>query len=304
MRKKKSLFLGAVIFAAMFLFSREGLALEDLPSDSSAARSLVETTLTNNADDDATQLLTEIISSESYNDIKDWATTQYYTLAQKKDGIDPAVKKLEAVATKKDKKLVGLERGIAEGYVRLGDWAKVAEIYADLVKDNPNDSILSTRMIDACMLNRDYDTVIKILEPRVAANPDDIASSDILAHAYVGAQRTEDVIALYKKRVEKEPKSPGLRGRYAQALLDLGKTEDSLLEWNEAFKLDPSNLLFKQRTAEAYTQLGDTKKAKKEYTELLNLIPENQTGFKDTIASRVKDIEAQETKEDKGKKYP
>jgi len=289
MRKNKRLLSGVLILAAMFLFFQQGSAADELPSDSTAARKLVETYIAGNASDNALELLTQIISSDSFKDIKDWAVIQYYGLSQNKGGIDAGVKKLEAIAGQADN--VSLERGIAEGYVRLGDWAKVAGIYENLVKSNPDDPVLVTRLIDAYMFNKNYDAVIAILEPKVTANPDDVASSDILARAYVGAQRSDDAVALYKKKVAKYPNSPGLRGRYAQALVDLGMVEASLPEWNTAFQLDPRNLLFKQRIAESYMQLGNPVEAEKEYTELLNLIPDSQADFKNSIASTIKDIE-------------
>lgn len=282
--------LGAVILAAMVLFFQEGFtAKEEQPRDSKTLRESVEAYLSANDEDNAASLLTEILSSEGFSDIRDWATAQYYGLAQKKDGIEPAVKKLEA--TGKNSKNAGLHKSIADGYVRLGDWTEVVKIYEKLLKDNPDDSVLNTRLIDAYLMDKNYNALIKILEPRVALNPNDIASSDILAHAYLGAQKADEVVALYKQRIQKEPNSPGLRGRYAQSLLDLGMPEESLAEWNAAFKLDPLNLLFKQRVAEVYMQMGKTKEAEKEYKELLSLIPQNQSGFKDAIAARIRDVE-------------
>lgn len=289
MRRNKGGVLGAIILAAMVLFFQEGFTAQEQPRDSKAVRESVEAYLSNNDADNAAQLLTEVLSSESFNDIRDWATAQYYGLAQKRDGIGPAIKKLEAIG--KNSKNAGLLKSIADGYVRLGDWAEVTKIYEKLLKDNPDDSTFGTRLVDAYLMDKNYDALIKILEPRVALNPNDIAGSDILAHAYLGAQKADEVVALYKQRIQKEPNSPGLRGRYAQALLGLGMPEESLAEWNAAFKLDPLNLLFKQRVAEVYMQMGKTKEAEKEYKELFSLIPENQSGFKDVITAQIKEIE-------------
>lgn len=95
------------------------------------------------------------------------------------------------------------------------------------------------------MLDKNYDAVIAILEPKIVANPDDRASSDILVRAYVGAKKSDEAVALYNKKIAKEPNSPGLRGRYAQALSALGMLQESLAQWSAAFQLDPKNLLFK-----------------------------------------------------------
>ena len=289
MRRNRGNALGAIILAAMILFFQEGFTAQEQPRDSNTVRESVEAYLSTNDTDNAVQLLTEILSSESFNDIRSWATAQYYSLAERGDGIEPAVKKLEAIG--KNYQKAGLHRSTADGYVRLGDWAEVIKIYEKLLKAHPNDSVLSTRLVDAYWMDKNYNALIKILEPRVALNPNDIAASDILAHAYLGAQKTDQVVALYKQRIKNAPNSAGLRGRYAQALLDLGMPEESLAEWNAAFQLDPLNLLFKQRAAEAYMQMGKTKEAEKEYKELLGLIPANQGGFKDAIAARIKDIE-------------
>ena len=294
MRKRQWGFLAVLILAAMFLFFGESPAADDLPDDSAAARKLVETYISTNADTDAVNLLVKIISSDSFKDINDWAIIEYYGLAQKMDGITPAIAKLKVIAKKSNS--IGLQRGIAEGNVRLGDWDKVAEVYENLLKENPGDSIFSTRLIDAYMLTKNYNGVIEILEPKVTANPNDNASSDVLAQAYVGAQKLDEAVALYNKKIAKEPNSPGLRGRYAQGLMDLGMLEESLAEWNMAFQLDPRNFLFKQRQAEIYMQMGNIPEAKKEYSELLGLIPADQNAFKETIASRIKDIEAGEKK--------
>lgn len=294
MKKNRSTFLAIIIAMAMFLSFQEALAEEELPNDSASMRKLVEAKLSEGSDDEVSGLLVKIMSSDAYKDINDWAIKQYYGLAQKKDGILPATEKLEAVAKNSDS--VSLQRGIAEGYVRQGDWAKVAEVYEKLVKENPDDSVFSTRLVDAYMLSRNYDAAIGILEQKVTANPLDTASSDILAQAYVAAHKADEAVALYKQKIAKNPGSPGLRGRYAQGLLDLGMPEESLAEWEAAFKLDPRNLLFKQRIAEIHAQMGNTRQAKKEYTELLNLIPAGQAAFKDSISSKIKDIEAAEKK--------
>jgi predicted Zn-dependent protease len=281
-------FLVTIVLAVMFLFLQQSLAAKDLPGDSNAARQLVEQSLSENSDADAEKLLIDIIDSDNFKDISDWAVVQYYGLAQKKGGVNPAINKLEAKAKKS--KSVGSRRGIAEGYVRLRDWAKVAETYEDLVKDHPDDPVLSTRLVDAYKLAKNYDAVIAMLEPAVTANPDDIGSSDILAQAYVGAGKADEAVALYNARILKDPDSPGLRGRYAQGLLDLGLLEESLAEWKAAFKLDAQNLLFKQREAEVYAQMDNNDEAKKAYAELLGLIPESQSGFREVIASRLKDM--------------
>lgn len=260
------------------------------PKDSEIMRSLVEANLVAKADDAAEELLVKILTSEDYKDIKDWSTSRYYSLAQNKGGVDPALKKLEAAG--KRSRNVGLHRAIAEGYVRLGDWNKVAEVYEKLAKDNPKEPGLSTRLIDAYMLSRNYEGVIKILEPAVKANPNDTGSSDVLAQAYVRSGKKDEALALYKEKAIKDPNSPGLRGRYAQALMDLGYPEASLAEWGAAFKLDPSNLLFKQKMAEANMELGKAKEARKDYVELLKLIPAKQASFKEVVSARIKDIDS------------
>lgn len=289
MRKNTKVVLGSVILALTFLFLQKGFAAEEQLSDSSSARAAVEAYISSNDKDSASQLLIEILSSEKFNDIREWASAQYYSLAGGSEGINLAIAKLEAVA--KNSKNVGLHKSIADGYVRLDDWAPVTKIYEKLLKDNPDDYVLSTRLIDAYLMDGNYNAVIKTLEPRVTANPDDIASSDILARAYLGAKKTEELVALYEQRIKKEPNSAGLRGRYAQALMDLGMLEESLAEWKTAFQLDPLNLLFQQRVAEVYLEMEKTKEAEKEYKKLLGLIPENQSGFKDATAAQIKELE-------------
>jgi len=264
------------------------------PDDPGIMRALIETDIALSAEDNALQKLVGVLSSDKFDGIKDWAAIEYYKLSGKKGGIQSAIDQLAAIKNSSDN--LYLQRAIAEGYVRLREWDKVAQIYAGLSQSNPDDQILATRLVDAYMLDQDYEAAIAMLEPQVAANPENTGISDVLARAYVGAKKGEQAVALYKQKIAKNPSSPGLRGRYAQALLDLGMAGESLTEWQEASKLDGKNLLFKQRVAETYMELGRTKEAKSEYRQLLSLIPEGQADFKKYILARIEEIDKAKTK--------
>jgi len=258
------------------------------PDDPGIMRALIETDIALSAEDNALQKLVGVLSSDKFEGIKDWAAIEYYKLSGKKGGIQSAIDQLAAIKNSSDN--LYLQRAIAEGYVRLRQWDKVAAIYTGLVQSHSDDPVLATRLVDAYMLGQNYEAAIAMLEPQVAANPENTGISDVLARAYVGAKKGEQAVALYKQKIAKNPSSPGLRGRYAQALLDLGMTEESLAEWQEASKLDGKNLLFKQRTAETYAELGRNREAKSEYNKLLNLIPEGQSDFKKYILARIEEL--------------
>ncbi len=259
------------------------------PKDAAITRQLIDVYTSSDAVR-AERLVEDVVESGEYGEIRDWANIEYYNYALNKGGIESAIKKLEAKAGKNYKN-IGLQRSIAEGYVRQKDWAKVVDIYSNLAKENPNDPVLTTRLIDVCLLNRDYQAVIRALEPVVTANPNDKGNSDILLNAYVGADKKSEAIALFKKRLETEGSSTGLLGRYAQALMTFGMLEEAVTQWKNAFTADPSNLFFKQKEAETYAQLGNIAAAKKAYTELLNLAPANQPWFKDTATTQLAALE-------------
>ncbi len=223
----------------------------------------------------AENLLIEILVSEDFQDIKRWASINFYNLAEAGEGIQPAIAKLEAEA-KKDPKNLSIPRQVAEGYVCLRDWGKVVEIYEDLEKKQPNDTTITTRLIDYQLLNQDYDSVIKKLEAKVKKNPEDKGASDILMRAYTGSGKAKEALALYKQRIELDPNSAGLRGRYAQTLMEFGMLNDAAVEWKKCSELDPSNLFFKQRAAETYLELEDLANAKNEFSELLKVAKEKE----------------------------
>jgi len=252
------------------------------PKDSAIIRQLGEIYIINDKGK-AEDLLTEILISEDFQDIKRWASIRYYNLAEAGEGIQPAILKLEAEA-KRNPKNLSILRQVAEGYVCLRDWGKVVEIYEDLAKKKPDDVTIETRLIDYQLLNQDYESVIKKLELKVKDNPENKGASDILMRAYTGAGKAKEALALYKQRVEADPNSAGLRGRYAQTLMEFGLLKDAAVEWGKCFKTDPSNLFFKQKTGETYLELEDFKNAKKEFSELLAIATEKKDARYQAIA--------------------
>jgi len=279
MNKNFWVVIGVICFC--FVFSAIALAAVE--------RKDVEAALASGNTENAESTLVEALSSPDFGD-RDWANIEFYNLSTTKDGIDAAIKKLEDKATSQPENM-GLQRSIAEGYVRLKDWGKVVQIYENLVKKNPDDSVLNTRLKDYNMLAGNYDIVIKNLEPIVNANPDDAGNSDMLANAYVRAGKVDEAIALYKKKLEKDPNSAGLLGRYAQALADFGRLDEAAKEWNKASQSDPTNLFFKQKEAETYLALGKTQQAKKAFEELRDLSPDSQPWFKNAAKEQLQALE-------------
>jgi predicted Zn-dependent protease len=242
------------------------------PEDIGLARRAVEVAMSQQDNDGALKELEGFLTlkgMKEYDSNREWGTLEYYRVAKDKgqDAMAAAINTLEN-AKLKDPDNVGLNRSIAEGYVRLGNWAKVAEIYEGLIAKNQKDYILNTRLIDIYMILGKYDAVIQKLEPGVKQNPGDAGNSDILARAYVGAHREQEAIELYKKKLEAEPNSAGLIGRFAQALMDFGKFDEAAAQWNKAFSIDSLNLFFKQKEVEAYNSAGKSSEAQKASEEL------------------------------------
>lgn len=223
------------------------------PKNSMVMRKLIEADLSGEDATATENSLLEAITSDDFSDLQDWATMRYYE-ANAGD-VNAALEKIKKEAVKKPKN-IGLQISVAEGYVRLREWDKVAGVYETLVKQEPGDYILNTRLVDVYLMAGNFDAVIKILEPKNKANPDDIATSDLLGRAYTGAGMANEAIALYKKRLEKEPNSPGLLGTYAAALTQFGMLKEALPVWEKAYAADPLNTYFKQRADEIKTQLG------------------------------------------------
>lgn len=257
--------------------------------DPAVLRQVVEVYLGSGDEELANKYLIDALALRDLPD-RDWANSEYYNLAQKTKTTGEAVKKLEAEANK-DLDNIGLQRSIAEGYIKEGDWNKVVEIYEGISKKAPDDYVINTRLIDYYMIQKNFDPVIKKLEPLVQADSGNTGASDILARAYTGSGNVDKAIELYKAKIDKEPTSPGLRGRYAQTLTDFGRLDEAVKEWQKAFELDPTNLFFKQREGEIYLQQGKNQEAKKAFEDLLRLTPENQQWYKTTATTQLQNID-------------
>lgn len=259
------------------------------PKNSAPMRQIVDMYYAKADDENAKASLLEILKTEDYPDLRDWAERKYYDSAAQKEGIDAAIKTIEDAAGS-NKNSIGVQQTLAEGYVRLRDWGKASEIYETLLKAKPGDHVISTRLVDFSLAQKNFDRVIALLEPEVKASPTDVAKSDALCHAYVGAGKQKEALDLYKIKIANKPNSPGLIGRYAQALMDFGNDTEALVQYRKAFSLDPSNLFFKQRVGEILLQQGKTPEAKKEFEELNSLAPSNQPWFKDKANEHLKTI--------------
>lgn len=256
MRKKMELVTGVGIMVFMIvLILPPRVVAQRGAKDSTAARQQVEAEVTAGNIEGAVRGLKDILSSEEFSDIKDWATKELYRIVDR-DKIAQVVSDLEEGQVKNPKD-VKLKRAIIEGYVRLSDWDKVVKGYEEISAQTPEDYVIETRLTDAYILAGQYDKAIARLEPIVNANPNDRYHSDILANAYVRAGMQDKAIALYEQKLKQRPNSPGLRGRYAQALMDFGMLRQSLKEWQKAYELDPTNPLFKQRIDEISASLKD-----------------------------------------------
>lgn len=270
---------------------QEAKSLE--PGNSGVMRRIVDLYFAKGDADGARNALIEVLKTDGFQDLREWAHMKYYELAQQKEGVSEAVKKLEE-AVGSDTGNVPAEESIAEGYVRLRDWGKAAEIYEALLAQKPGDHVIFTRLVDLTLANQDYEKAVTLLEEKVKASPTDTGASDALCHAYVGAGKQKEAVNLYEQKIANDPNSPGLAGTYAQALMELGMDDEALVQYRRAFTLDSSNLFFKQKAGEILLQQGKTAEAKKEFEELLSLAPASQPWFAETAKNYLKSIEEAE----------
>ncbi|MDD2702834.1 MAG: tetratricopeptide repeat protein [Candidatus Omnitrophica bacterium] len=270
---------------------QEAKALD--PGNAGVIRRIVDLYFAKGDEDGARNALIEMLKTDGFQGMREWAHMKYYELAQRKEGISEAVKKLEE-AVGSDTGNVPARESIAEGYVRLRDWGKAAEIYEALLANNPGDHVIFTRFVDLTMANRDYEKAVTLLEEKVKASPTDTGASDTLCHAYVGAGKQKEAVNLYEQKIANDPDSPGLAGTYAQALMDFGMDDEALAQYRRAFTLDSSNLFFKQKAGEILLRQGKTAEAKREFEELIALVPASQPWFAETAKSYLKSIEEPE----------
>lgn len=223
---------------------------------SKEARESVDALIKSGKKDDAISALIDTVAAGKFADIQDAVVLDLYALAEKDTAkIQQIVSELEAkLLTDADN--VALKRAIAEGYVRLKDWSKVAGIYEGLHAQNPGDHSLKVRLIDAYSLSGQGAKAVVMLEPIVEKNPGDRYFSDLLLTAYIGSGMKDKALALYQQRVAAKPNSPGLRGRYAQTLQDFGLLKEALVQWKKAAELDPSNPFFVKKTTEVTETLN------------------------------------------------
>jgi len=300
LKLKITLLLVALLFVFVpDIFSQENKSAVDEAKMAGEVRGLVErqelakaTELLKNNKAAAENILLKIILSEGLNDFRDWATLQYYNLAEKNDGIDKAIKKLEELSAKNPKNAV-LKTSIAEGYLRLRDMNKAVQIYEELNKAEPNSQEIFLRLINLYMNQRNFLAVIKRLEPMVKQDPGRSSFTDILGYAYFGAGRKKDYLNLYKNIADKDKKSSEAIVRYAQALMELNMKKDALKELEKALKINPSNITVREAIAEIYQSLGNKKAAEKELQEIKKIEP----GYE----SQIFDEEAGSINQGKGK---
>ncbi len=226
---------------------------------SEAARRNIESLVKAGKKDDAIRSIADTVAAGKHGDIHEWAVLELYTIAeQNPEKIQEIVTVLEA-REKPGVENVPLKKAIAEGYVRLKDWNKVARIYEGLQAANPQDHGYKVRLIDYYVLAGEAPKAIAMLEPIVQQSPNDQYFGDILINAYVAAGMKDKALAMYQQRVNAEPNSAGLRGRYAQTLEGFGLLREALVQWKKAAEIDPSNPFFGKKAKEV-TEALNTKR--------------------------------------------
>jgi predicted Zn-dependent protease len=250
----------SIIFSMVFFGTAFAAAKTKMNARTSKeARETIDALIKAGKKDDAISALEDTVAAAKFADIQEASVLDLYTLAEQDTvKIQEIISDLETRLLS-DADNVPLKRAIAEGYVRLKDWNKVAGIYEGLHAQNTQDYSLKIRLIDAYSLSGQGSKAVILLEPIVQQNPDDKYFSDLLLTAYVGSGMKDKALALYQQRVAAKPTSPGLRGRYAQTLQDFGLLKESLVQWKKAAELDPSNPFFIKRTTEV-TELLNPKR--------------------------------------------
>ena len=215
---------------------------------------------------DAEVLLTEVINDPSAQKYYlERAQEQLMTIKQLRDGLSPT----QDLSTKPEQMNIGMQRSMAQQYMRRNQIEQAVEIYEQIAKVMPEDLESRSQLATLYSRQNQHDKAIDIWKALLEADPGNTRYQDGFIEAHQKAGRIGDAIALAQKYIDDDAEVGVHYSRLAKLYAANGQVDAAITHYKKAIELTPGDGRVYQELGQLYLRTNDLAAAEKAFQEAL-----------------------------------
>jgi tetratricopeptide (TPR) repeat protein len=216
--------------------------------------------------DDAEVLLTEVINDPSAQKYYlERAQESLMTIKQQRDGLSEA----PVSSTKTERTNIGMQRSMAQQYMRRNQIEKAVEIYEQIAEVMPEDLESRSQLATLYSRQNQHDKAIDAWKALLEADPKNTKYQDGFIDAYQKAGRIADAIELAQQYIDNEAEVGVHYARLAKLYAADGQVDAAITQYKKAIELAPGDGRIYQELGQLYLRKNDLDAAEKAFQEAL-----------------------------------
>ena len=216
--------------------------------------------------DDAEVLLNEVLNDPSVQQrYLERVQESLMTIKQRRDGLSET----PMSSTKVEKANIGMQRSMAQQYMRSNQVEKAVEIYEQIAKVMPEDLESRSRLAGLYSRQLQHDKAIDVWKALLEADPENTRYQDGFIDAYQKAGRIGEAIELAQKYIADAPEVGVHYSRLAKLYAVNGQVDDAITQYEKAVELSPGDGQVYQELGQLYLRKSDLEAAEKAFQEAL-----------------------------------
>ena len=216
--------------------------------------------------DDAETLLTEIINDFSTQQwSREQAQRQLMQIKQRRDGLA----KTTAPSEKTEAFNVGMQRTLAQQYVRRNEIRKAVEIYEKLAEVMPEDLESRAQLAQLYSRQNKHDNAIETWKALLDADPENTKYQDGLVDAYQAADKTVEAYELAQQYIEADTENGVHYARLAKLYAAEDRIDDAIEAYEKAVELNPGDGQVYRQLGQLYLRKDDLDAAEKAFKDAI-----------------------------------
>ena len=216
--------------------------------------------------DDAEVLLSEVINDPSVQQrYLERVQEALMTIKRRRDGVSAT----PMSSTKVEKANIGMQRSMAQQYMRSNQVEKAVEIYEQIAKVMPEDLESRSQLAGLYSRQLQHDKAINVWKALLEADPENTRYQDGFIDAYQKAGRIGEAIELAKKYIADAPEVGVHYSRLAQLYSVNGQVDEAITQYEKAVELSPGNGQVYQELGQLYLRKNDLEAAEKAFQTAL-----------------------------------
>jgi len=216
--------------------------------------------------DDAEVLLTEVINDPSAQKYYlERAQEQLMTIQQMRDGLALT----PDLSTKTEQMNIGMQRSMAQQYMRHNQIEKAVEMYEQIAKVMPEDLESRSQLATLYSRQNQHDKAIDTWKALLEADPENTRYQDGFIEAHQKAGRIGDAIELAQKYIDDDAEVGVHYSRLAKLYAANGQVDAAIRHSKKAIELTPGDGRVYQELGQLYLRKNDLDAAEKAFQEAL-----------------------------------